>query len=100
MKDEVIEDGVVYARERESKGNRYVVVIDRGWIIAGNLTENGGRIRLDKACILRRFEGVGFEGAVADPKNDKVTIKKFSEPIDFPEKSEIFRVPVGDGWGL
>ncbi len=80
--------------------NRHVVVLDRGWIFAGDLTEKDGRVRLERAVNLRHFSGVGFEGAVADPKSDKVTIRVVPAPVDFPADAEMFRLPVGDSWGL
>lgn len=79
---------------------RCVVVVDRGWIFAGDVEEVDGRIRLHNAVWLFRWESVGFDGVLADPKNPKVTLKKLSHVVDIPENTEIFRVPVAKGWGL
>jgi len=43
MKDAVQIDGITYRREGQH-GNRAVVVVDRGWIFAGDVTEENGRI--------------------------------------------------------
>lgn len=81
-------------------GNRAVIVVDRGWIFAGNVTEENGRIYLDRAVWVFRWESVGFDGMIADPKSNKVTIKPMKSRVDIPKGSEVFRIPVGDEWGL
>ena len=93
-------NGVEYAPVQQvAPGKRAVVVVDRGWIFAGDLTEENGRIRLDRAVWVFRWESVGFDGVIADPKNSKVTLRTIS-PVDIPADAEIFRVPVSDDWGL
>jgi hypothetical protein len=81
-------------------GKRAVVVVDRGWIFAGDVTEENGRIYLDRAVWVFRWEGIGFDGVIADPKSAKATIKKLSNRVDIPKGAEVFRVPVGDSWGI
>lgn len=108
--DTVVVDGVKYvivragARSRvvppAKPGKRAVVVIDRGWIFAGDLTRKNGRIWLDRAVWVFRWESIGFDGVIADPKNKKVTLKPMAQPIDLPAGAEIFCVPVADDWGL
>ena len=90
-------DGVEY-RAVESNGNRAVVVVDRGWIFAGDLTETGDRITLTNAVWVFSWNSIGFNGVLEDPK--KATIKKMSHDVRIPKASEIFRIPVCDGWGL
>lgn len=97
MKTVMIDD-VEYAPV-QPRGNRAVVVVDRGWIFAGDVTEENGRIRLDRAVWVFRWESIGFDGVIADPKNSKVQLRLIS-PVDLPEAAEIFRVPVSDNWGL
>jgi hypothetical protein len=79
---------------------RCVLVLDRGWIVAGDVEDVDGRIRVTRAVHVRRWESVGFDGMIADPKSTKVTIKPFPNGFDCPADSEIFRVPVSDDWGL
>ena len=81
-------------------GKRAVVVVDRGWIFAGDLTEAKGRIKLRRAVWVFRWESVGFDGVLADPKSSKVTIKKLAHSVDIPSDAEVFRVPVDSSWGL
>jgi hypothetical protein len=81
-------------------GNRAVVVVDRGWIFAGDVTRENGRIRLDRALHVFRWEAIGFDGVIANPKSPNVTIKPVLNGVDLPEGAEIFCVPVDDQWGL
>jgi hypothetical protein len=97
-------NGVDYVRKDSvgtvvPKGNRCVVVVDRGWIFAGDLVEEGGRIRLTDAVWIFRWEACGFDGVLADPKNKQVTLKKLNHVVDLPKESEVFRVPVTADWG-
>lgn len=83
-----------------SSGNRHVVVVDRGWIFAGNLTQKDGRIKLEDAVMVLRWESIGFDGMIGDPKSNKVTIKRMPYPVDLPEDAELFRISVPSSWGL
>jgi hypothetical protein len=89
-------DNVEY-REVPSNGGRAVIVVDRGWIFAGDITEENGRIRLDKALWVFGWNNIGFNEVIINPK--KADIRPI-EPVDIPAGSEIFRVPVKDDWGL
>lgn len=98
-KNEIEIDGVKYVRSQPS-GNRAVVVVDRGWIFAGDVTEKDGRIYLNRAVWVFRWESVGFAAVVADPKKSKADIRPLSNVVDIPRDSEIFRLPVDASWGL
>lgn len=96
-------DDVEYVRKNSTPaitGTRAVVVVDRGWIFAGDVTRSEGRITLRRAVWVFRWESVGFDGVIAEPKNDKVTIRPLKNPVEIPEASEIFSIPVADSWGL
>ena len=95
----IVVDGVTYAPVQPN-GNRAVVVVDRGWVFAGDVTEKDGRIRLDRAVWVFRWESVGFDGVIANPRSSKVTLKPMANPVDLPCDAEIFRVPVSSDWGL
>ena len=81
-------------------GNRAVMVVDRGWIFAGDVTRENGRIKLDRAVHVLKWEIIGFDGMVANPKSNNVTLKPLPNGVDIPECAEIFCVPVADDWGL
>lgn len=81
-------------------GNRAVIVVDRGWIFAGDVTRENGRIKLSRAIHVFRWESIGFDGMIANPKSNKVTLKPLSNNVDMPESAEIFAIPVSEDWGL
>jgi hypothetical protein len=95
-------NGVDYAPVSDviPTGNRAVVVVDRGWIFAGDVARENGRIRLSRAVWVFRWESVGFDGVIANPQSSKVTIKPMPNGVDLPAGAEIFCVPVSDDWGL
>jgi hypothetical protein len=81
-------------------GNRAVVVVDRGWIFAGDVRRENGRIYLTRAVWVFCWEGIGFDGVIANPKSENVTLKPMANPVDIPEGAEVFNVPVSYDWGL
>ena len=96
----IVVDGVTYVPESQRpSGNRAVVVVDRGWIFAGDVVHENGRIKLSRAILVFRWESIGFDGMIANPRSDKVTLKRITD-VDIPEGAEIFRVPVCEDWGL
>ena len=96
----IVVDGVTYVPEAQRPtGNRAVVVVDRGWIFAGDVVRENGRIKLSRALHVFRWESIGFDGMIADPKSSKVTLKPIID-VDIPEGAEIFCIPVCEDWGL
>ena len=92
-------DGVEYAPVKSATGTRAVIVVDRGWIFAGDVAREKGRIKLANALHVFRWESVGFAGMIADTKKAKADLRKIAD-VDIPEGAEVFCVPVPDGWGL
>jgi hypothetical protein len=78
-------------------GNRAVVVVDRGWIFAGDVTREDGRIRITRAVWVFSWKSCGFAAVIADPS--KADIRPMAD-VDMPAGAEIFSVPVHDQWGL
>ena len=97
-------DDVEYVRSdaviQPITGNREIVVVDRGWIFAGDAVRENGRIKLSRAIHVFRWESIGFDGMVSNPKSNKVTLKPLSNVVDIPATSEIFSIPVAEDWGL
>ena len=103
--DVLVVNGQKYHREGTQgpppiPGKRAVIVVDRGWIFAGDVTEKDGRIRLDRAVWVFRWESIGFDGVLKNPKDPKIALRRLESPVDLPSDAEIFRCPVGDSWGL
>ena len=78
-------------------GNRAVVVVDRGWIFAGDVTRENGRIKLSRALHVFKWESVGFAGMIENTK--KADLRPIAD-VQIPEGAEIFCVPVSENWGL
>jgi hypothetical protein len=105
MNNKITINGVDYIPASEyvnppPTGTRAVVVVDRGWIFAGNVTRENGRIRLTRAVWVFSWESIGFDGVLANPKNPKAKIKAMPNGVHIPEGAEVFCVPVADDWGL
>ena len=97
MNDTITINGVEYAPvQSRPAGTRAVVVVDRGWIFAGDVKRENGRIHLSRAVWVFKWESIGFAKLVETEKGDLRPIAD----VDMPEDAEIFCVPVHDGWGL
>ena len=96
MNDIITINGVEYAPVR-TNGNRAVVVLDRGWIYAGDITECDGRVYLTRVAWVFRWESIGFGGVIEHP--EKADIRPHAD-MNYPIGVELFRVPVQDDWGL
>ena len=98
-------NGITYApvgsQTTVPTGNRAVVIIDRGWIFAGDVEtdEVTKDLVIHNAIHVFRWESIGFTGVLANPKDSKVTLKKSPYPVRVPSGSVIFTVPVDDNWG-
>jgi hypothetical protein len=98
-------DGVEYVRAdmmtpAPKPGKRCVLVLDRGWIVAGDVETVDGRLKVTRAVHVRSWSNIGFDGMVAAPKNSNVTLRALPNGFDVPADAELFRVPVADDWGL
>jgi hypothetical protein len=98
MGEKVTINGIDFVRaDARIPGNRAVIVVDRGWIFAGDITRADGRITIARAVWVFRWEKVGFAGIVANPAD--ADIRPIAD-VDMPEGAEIFSIPVHDTWGL
>jgi hypothetical protein len=100
----IVVDGETYVKRSAvqllPKGPRVVLVVDRGWIFAGDLTEENGRIYLDNALHVFKWESGGFSQCVADPAKAKADLRVLTTRVDVPASSEVFRIPVPANWGV
>jgi hypothetical protein len=97
MSEIITINGVEYAPVIPTAGRRAVVVVDRGWIFAGDVTRKNGRIYLGNAVWVFRWDSVGFAKVIEDPS--KADIRPIAD-VDLPDGAEIFSIPVSDSWGL
>jgi len=100
----IIVNGVSYVQADQVQatpvGDRAVIVVDRGWIFAGDVVRENGRIKLSRAIHVFKWESIGFDGMLANPKSNKVTMKPLPTGVDIPAGAEVFAVPVAADWGL
>ena len=89
-------NGVEYAPVNRSSGTRAVIVVDRGWIFAGDVTREDGRIRLSRPVHVFRWESIGFAKMI---ETEDADLRPIAD-VDMPEDAEIFCIPVHDKWGL
>ena len=100
MTDKITINGIEYdPANSKPTGNRAVVVVDRGWIFAGDVTRENGRITLANALHVFKWDSIGFAGMIADPKKAKADLRPIAD-VDMPAGAEVFSVPVKEGWGL
>ena len=110
MSKEITIDGIKYINEKDvsqhqSENNRHVVVIDRGWIFAGDLTEKRDphgdlRIILTNVVWVFKWNSIGFSAAIENPFDENVDLRPMDQIIDIPKDTEIFRIPVPSNWGI
>ena len=95
MRKSIEIDGVRYVPEEPApKGTRRIVVLDRGWIFAGNISDDGKR--LTDVVNVRRWKRNGFGGLCKDPATSGAELDPCE---DLVLSSWIFCVEVPDGWG-
>jgi hypothetical protein len=102
MENKLTLNGVDYVRADSvpapaPSGTRAVIVVDRGWIFAGDVTREDGRIKLSRAVWVFKWSSCGFAQVIEDPS--KADIRKIAD-VDIPAGAEIFSVPVNESWGL
>jgi hypothetical protein len=93
---EIIVNGERYVKASGPKGRRAVVVVDLGWIFAGDMERRDGRIRLTRAVWVFRWESIGFAKMI---ETEQADLRPCAD-VDMPAGSEIFCIPVHDQWGL
>ena len=104
----IVIDGTEYIRKDSflaasiPAGSREVVVIDRGWIFAGDVERSpeSGDLTIYNAIHVFRWESIGYTGVLENPTSDKVFLKTCKYPVKVPAGSVIFTNPVDDNWGI
>lgn len=98
-------NGETYVRQADvpaakPNGNRYIVVVDSGWVFAGDVTDEGGRVKITRAVHVLRWAKCWFDGMIENPTSDSVELAVMKNDIDVPAAAELFRVQVSENWGL
>ncbi len=96
--ENLVINGIEYAPVKQPADvNRAVIVVDRGWIFAGDIERKNGRIYLTRAVWVFKWESCGFAAVITDPS--RADIRPIDD-VELPEVSEIFCIPVTLSWGL
>ncbi len=103
-KTTMVVDGVEYVRADSVRAvetsGRVLLVIDRGWIFAGDLEADGDHYVLHRSVNVERWTGgQGISGVIADPKTD-VTLRAMPAPVRVPRACVLYSVALIAGWGL
>jgi hypothetical protein len=81
-----------------SKGDKHIVVLDRGWIFAGDLSQDdAGIYTLTNAVNIRKWSQGGF-GALSKSAKEAGATLDGCAPIRFHRSALIFAVPISGGW--
>ena len=99
----VVIDGITFLPQSPPSG-RAVVVVDRGWIFAGDIRRSDGRIHLTNAVWVFKeqaqtafwWDSCGFAEVIENPS--KAYIRSVAD-VDIPSGAEIFCIAVPAGWG-
>jgi hypothetical protein len=78
-------------------GDRFIVVLDRGWIFIGDLAIDGPVHTLSRARNIRTWQRGGFGGLTQSAKVSQATLDDCAD-IQYAASAEIFRVRVGEDW--
>lgn len=82
------------------EAKRVVLVVDRGWIFAGDQSRAAnGDVRLDNCVHVFRWESLGFAKMLKEWRSDKVDLRP-CDAVEVPDDAVVFRVPVETGWGV
>ena len=81
-------------------GDRHLVVLDRGWIFAGNLSLNDdGTYTLTNAIVVTKWTSGGFGGLTLSAKESGATLDPCAQPIKFHRRAMVFAIPIPEVWG-
>lgn len=105
MEDYITINGAKYVREDSpttgaSVSSRAVVIADRGFIYAGDLTRlPDGSILLTGAVNVRSWDRDGIGGLLSNPVAAGAALDPVAYPIEFPAGTVLQIVAVPDTWG-
>lgn len=89
---QVIQDTI----NERPQGDRYIVVLDRGWIFAGNVEPcDDGTYLITNAYNVRKWETGGYGALSISASGANAKLDKCA-PIKF--KEAIFMTPISEDW--
>ena len=92
---QALEDAV---NKKPISGNRNLVVLDRGWIFAGSLTEpTPAKYLLVNVVNIRKWQKGGFGQLSKGAASAGATLDDAAD-LQFTASALLFSVPITDGW--
>ncbi|MCP4570350.1 MAG: hypothetical protein GY841_22440 [FCB group bacterium] len=79
-------------------GDRHLVVLDRGWVFAGNLSQDEhGVFTINNCKNVRKWSSGGFGGLALSAKNSGAVLDDCA-PVKFEASARIFVSPISESW--
>ncbi len=79
-------------------GDRHLVVLDRGWIFAGNLSmDEHGVYTITNCKNVRKWASGGWGGLSLSAKDSGAVLDDCA-PVKFEASARLFVTPIGEGW--
>ena len=99
MKEEVRNaiDVLTAATANCVEGDRHLVVLDKGFIFAGNLSKKDDVYTLTNCFNVRKWSTGGFGGLSKSANESGATLDP-SAPIRFEPRAMVFCVPISGDW--
>ena len=99
MKKIVVIDDTKYAPCGEAiAGNRHIVVLHRGFVFVGDVSDEGDEVTVSSAYNVRKWTRGGFGGLTESGTQSGATLDPCADFKYQRSVSEICRVPVAEGW--
>ncbi|MHC5062127.1 MAG: hypothetical protein ACYTFK_13765 [Planctomycetota bacterium] len=101
MKKE-IENAINVLKEavtEQPEGPRHIVVLDRGWIFVGDLSQDpvNQMYALSNCVNIRKWSKLGFGGLSKSAKESGATLDNCAD-IHFHPRAMVFCVPINGDW--
>lgn len=98
MNKEKLAEKILEAISQEvPTGQRHLVVLDRGWIFAGDVSNENEVLVIRNALNVRKWQQGGFGALSLGAKRAGAILDK-SEDIYVSQSAVLFMVPIPDSW--
>ena len=95
----IVIDGIEYVPRNQPTSGRVVMVVDRGFLFAGDVRREGDRIYLSRVKWIFKFSDIGLSAVIENPLREEVDLRDYAD-IEIPAHREIFSAPVAPDWGF
>ena len=99
MAKEIIIDGVKYVNAEETKqhsGTTKIVVLQRGWVLVGNLDSSNTKNKLYNASVIRVWGTTKGLGELSEGPLSTTILDKCNGVVEFHELSVVLEISVNE----